>query len=529
MKKEKEKSCNCPNRKKIAIPHSKKFPRALSEYIILGSRIFYFFTVLFLILSIVLLILYIDIGLHMNTVLSNFIFLGISFIFLFLVLSIIKFPSLTFILVVLFIIELPMVSLIIYNSDWFLYAYWNFYNFCKIYTNADILKPIFISMGFINFSLNYIISVRDKSFYNVPLDCVFQEQFPEHGYMFICYTCLILIGLYSCGMLYHIIAFTCLCGALLSSVYTGIIAWLFIFNQTCKQMMVEHYLIVSELSYPYKNQQIEESTSFNRLLLASDYINAYYKANGSIPQTVAGCLWKRLPSIQEQFPITTPLEYDVVICAQMISYVAITWQHILHELPSEQQSELICLVLQTSLQNNSAFLKKCKHFLNEKGTKSGIDTNTHFCAALPLCGLISHLRGKRTASIEERERYWADCKVCLQIIYQIQLMYSHNVSQSDCKANLDTIPKILFLLLETTLLIEISALEEEELAGSKDFWEYLEKMEHSFQQSIENCEQFSDWGFSIVWSYKINWFSSHENMLSAYLTYRRLFVLTCQR
>ena len=72
------------------------------------------------------------------------------------------------------------------------------------------------------------------------------------------------------------------------------------------------------------------------------------------------------------------------------------------------------------------------------------------------------------------------------------------------------------------LLTEISALEEADIEGSEEFWDFLKEVERSFGQTFASCAQFSEWGLGIVCSYKIDWFRSHQGMLSAYLTYQRL-------
>ena len=234
-------------------------------------------------------------------------------------------------------------------------------------------------MGFINFSLSYVISARDKRFYRVPLGDVLQEQFPEHGHVFVCYTFLILIGLYSCGMSFHNIAFACLCGAIFSLAYTGFMALLFTFGQTSKQKMVEYYLVGSRVPQSGEIQQIEECTAVGRLLSASDYINVYYKTNGVIPQTVAGRLWERLFDVQEQIAAAEtenrpenkngPAEQldDIVTFTQLVACAALAWQHILWKLPPDQQSELICLTLQAYLKDSGAeLLEDWEKFLDGK-------------------------------------------------------------------------------------------------------------------------------------------------------------------
>jgi len=175
-----------------------------------------------------------------------------------------------------------------------------------------------------------------------------------------------------------------------------------------KQKMVEYYLVGSGIPRPWENQQIEEHTSISRLLSASDYISAYYKANGFVPQVVADHLWERLFDFQEQLAseaktegptksgnnptksVDDPMKRPdkIAIYTQLVTFAASAWRHILGELPAEQQSELICLVLHSYFRDGGVkFLDDCREFLS-RGGKSCKDMSTPRRSAVPLCGLM---------------------------------------------------------------------------------------------------------------------------------------------
>lgn len=528
------------------------------QYIIKIHHALYLLILFFWAASIIRLVLHMVFRLH--TIEANYLFLGIVMILAAILLAS-KHLNLGLLLAALgFVwgIFCTLSQRLQWNLDLFHVGYQYIRDICKDYAKPSVLVQIFLSMGFINFSLSYVASVRDKPFYGVSLGNVLQEQFPEHGQIFVFYTCLILIGLYSCGMDYHVVAFACLCGAILSLIYTGFIAMWFTFSQLSKQTMVEYYLIFSPVSPPREGQKIEEYASFNRLLAASDYINAYYKANASIPQAVSANLWRRLfdclpylpalpsPSKAKEEPIQREtadraaadhsedarvlhpgckLE-NIVIYTQLVICAAAAWRRILQKMPPEQQSELICYVLQTSLHSKSDFLRSCEAFLSADDDHLRENMRVPLSDALPLCGLISYLRGKNSLSVDDPEQYWNGFEKCLQSIYQIQLIYSRTAVQMGCTYAPDTIPQMLFLLLEATLLIEASSLEKYYHAPSPDsrgFWTRLRRRERGFQLSARDCSWFSDWGLGIVCSYKVDWFRSHEGMLSAYLIYQQLF------
>lgn len=412
-----------------------------------------------------------------------------------------------------------------------LIVYRSICGWCNLYAKSTVLTQIFLSMGLINFSFSYVISTRDNQFYEVPLGPVLQEQFPELGYVFVFYTCLILIGLYSCGMNYHIIALACLCGAVLAFIYTCLMAVLFTFSHRAKQDMVEYYLYCPAPAHRVKDRNTASGAAFSRILTASDYINACYKANGIIPQSVAQSLWDRLFDRRRQpdtdvssdgagkdaecgEPDTGRASYT-----QLVTCVATVWQHILRDLPDEQQSALISLVLQASLQKETALLKNCGAFL------CALEKNAapEFCRrdALPLYGLVSYLRGRETLPVGDANRYWEGCRKCLRIIFQIDLFYPRTAEQLGYEAE-GIIPRILFLILENALLIELSSLPGKDFQTDQGFFDQLSEMERSFRFKTKNCLGFSEWGFRIVCSYRIDWFRSHQGMLSAYLTYQRL-------
>lgn len=517
--------------------------------IILGNRALYFFTLFFLLLSVARLVLHI--GLQSKDVSLNCLF---WVVILTAAVILVGFRWL------LLSVVLILLAGVLRVSNYFplvQQAYQAVRGMCSQYMESKILGNIFISMGFINFSLSYVISARDKQFYRVSLGDVLQEEFPEHGRVFVCYTCLILVGLYSSGMEFHIVAFVCFCGTISSLIYTSLMALWFTFGQASKQKMVEYYLVKSKATRSQKRQKTEEYTAVSRLLSASDYIGAYYKATGFVPQVVAANLWDWLRDFQEQLASASEDQLcdcwnqlrgfwdwlvsvikrekhpsdidnpegrldDIVTYTQLITCAASAWQHILRDLSPEQQSELICMVLQAYLEDgNTSFRKYYKKFLS--GEKPCRDMSTPLRSAVPLCGLISYLRNKDT--VEDPARYWQDCEACLQTVYRIWLIYSRNAAQSGREIDPDTVPGMLFLLLETTLLTEISALEEADIEGSEEFWDFLKEVERSFGQTFASCAQFSEWGLGIVCSYKIDWFRSHQGMLSAYLTYQRLFGL----
>ena len=497
--------------------------------IIAVAKVLYRFTLFLLLLSIFRLILHIVF--RISTAPPKLLYWGIAAIWC-LVFGLSKRGKARVAAVLLSVMIFFLVYLISrQDADLLLIAYRSMCGWCNLYAKSTVLTQIFLSMGLINFSFSYVISTRDKQFCEVPLGPVIQEQFTEHGYMFVFYTCLILIGLYSCGMNFHIIALVCLCGAVLALIYTCLMAVLFTFSHQSKQDMVEYYLYCPASAHQAKDRNTASGTMFNRILTASDYINACYKANGIIPQSVAHNLWDRLFD-REQRPNTDVSsdsagkntergepDTDGVIYTQLVTCVATAWQHILRGLPDEQQSELISLVLQASLRKETHLLKNCGAFLCALEEDTAPEFRWH--DALPLYGLVSYLRGRETLPVGDTDRYWDGCRKCLRIIFQIDMFYPYTAEQLGYEAE-GIIPRILFLILENTLLIELSSLPGKDFRTDHGFFDQLSEMERSFRFKTKNCLGFSEWGFRIVCSYRIDWFRSHQGMLSAYLTYQRL-------
>ena len=425
--------------------------------------------------------------------------------------------------------------LVTYESFWPLYE--RFSAWCLKYANDQALSSIFMSMGVINFSFSYVVSAREKRFYGVLLGNVIQEQFPTYGFVFVIYTCLALMGLYSSNMNYAVVAFLCLCGALLAFGSTCIMAVLFTFRHRLKQDMVEYYLYGNPQQLLFNGRSIPTDTSPNRMLAAADYIRAYYVENGIIPSIIAKNLWGQLFAHETQSfspdssAVVKPDDSvpdggeinDISSYIQLVACAASSWRHMLQGLSSEQQSELVCLVLQDSLDKNDELINECKQFLDEHDNRSTPNISPY--RALPLCGLVSYLRSKCTIVLDSPVKYWKDCLECLRIFYRVYLLYPGIALRTKNTQTLTTIPQFMFLLLETTMLVEMSALEQEKFVDDTDFWNQLLEVEHALRIRYRDCSWFSEWGLSIVCSYKIDWFQSHQGMLEAYLTYQRLFDL----
>lgn len=401
-------------------------------------------------------------------------------------------------------------------------------NWCYSYAKSKNLSNIFMAMGIINFSFGYVISARDKHFFGVPLGNVIQEQFPTHGYMLVLYTCLTLMGLYSCGMDYNIVALVCLLGALLAFVSTSIMAILFTFSHRLKQYMVEYYLCCSPYTLLLGRKAVDPDIKLNRTLAAADYIKTYYQANGTVPQVVF-YLWYRIYEDLEEPALAGLTDCcgaqastdDDLMYTQSITYAAVAWHHMLGGLSPEQQGELACFVLRASLSKEDQLLAQCRQFLY---SSSGSAPEISRRSSIPLCGFVAYLRNMDTLSLPSENHYWTSCSRCLNTVYQIYLLYP-SVAPLESPAHSDTIPRFLFLLLETVLLIEMSALEQDAFKNDADFWRQLTELENVLQITFRDCSWFSEWGLDIVCSYKIDWFRSHQGMLEAYLTYQRLFTL----
>lgn len=405
-------------------------------------------------------------------------------------------------------------------------AYRALSDWCYSYAKSENLKNIFMAMGIINFSFGYVISVRDKHFLGVPLGNVIQEQFPTHGYTFVLYTCLTLIGLYSCGMDFNIVALVCLLGALLAFVSTSIMAVLFTFSHQLKQYMVEYYLCCSPYVLLVGRRTVEQDIKLNRTLAAADYIKTYYQTNGTVPQ-VAFNLWYRIYEDLKDAPVVDTVGSrgsrthtgDNFLYTQSIAYAAAAWRHMLGGLSPEQQGELVCFVLRASLSREDTLLEQCRQFLH-----GGSAPEMSRRSSVPLCGFVAYLRSTDTLSLPSEDQYWSSCRRSLNAVYRIYLLYP-GVTPKDSPAHTDAIPRFLFLLLETVLLIEMSALERDSFKNGTDFWRQLTELENVLQVTFMDCSWFSEWGLDIVCSYKVDWFRSHQGMLEAYLTYQRLFDL----
>ena len=144
-------------------------------------------------------------------------------------------------------------------------------------------------------------------------------------------------------MNYAVVAFLCLCGALLAFGSTCIMAVLFTFSHRLKQDMVEYYLYGNPQQLLFNGRSIPTDTSPNRMLAAADYIRAYYVENGIIPSIIAKNLWGQLFAHETQSfspdssAVVKPDDSvpdgceinDISSYIQLVACAASSWRHML--------------------------------------------------------------------------------------------------------------------------------------------------------------------------------------------------------
>ena len=143
---------------------------------------------------------------------------------------------------------------------------------------SDALASVFTVCGLINFSLPYIIGIRNTTAYSIPLSRVMSTLFPRIGYYYVVYALLVITGLYCSRMGYLMSGLVCLTGVAFSFASTGIAALIYVFNQN---------LYAAETIEMYLAQDREKTDVTElreRLLLSGDYMHAYFLAHHALPE-----------------------------------------------------------------------------------------------------------------------------------------------------------------------------------------------------------------------------------------------------
>lgn len=144
----------------------------------------------------------------------------------------------------------------------------------------DAMVSVFTMFGLVNFSLPYIINIRNTSLYGIHLSRVISAQFPWGGHAYIVYALLVVMGLYCGRMGYLLTGAVCLTGVVFSYISTGMLAAIFVFRQeTLAVEVIERYLTRTP-------RHEDETGRRKRLLESGDYIRAYFETNHTLPERV---------------------------------------------------------------------------------------------------------------------------------------------------------------------------------------------------------------------------------------------------
>lgn len=409
-------------------------------------------------------------------------------------------------------------------------AYQGISRWCHDYWGLDALAEIFVSMGIINFSFSYIISAQDKQVYGIWLGNVLQEQFPRQGHIFVLYSALILIGLYAAKSDYGLVALVCLLGAISAFIATSVMVFLFSFNRSWQQKMVEQYL----RSPPQSSKSWGGGASepaFSQMLDRSNYIQAYFSANGMVPMAVTSCLWNWLKDSKAQRDAADALGQNSDEPSDYvgsISHISAAWRNILRGVPPEQAAELACCVIQFSLSQEEEGLKAAGDALVTGEGK--IDCPE---VMVPLCGLIAYLRGDdvEKAYLTDDHRFFSEWRLIFHTIYQISL-FRGRLELGQSGLTLRVASRLLFSVTETVYLIERLAFEKLDPStfGDADaLWSEIQSMQDALQVGLATSALFAEWGLNTVCSYKSDWFQMRRSMLEAYASYQQLFSIIISR
>ena len=413
---------------------------------------------------------------------------------------------------------------------------------CTIYAKGDVLRPIFVAMGLIHGSFSQIVTVRGKRLYGVHLQNAMQEVFPFLGWSYVSYALLILMGVYASGMGYSLTALICLAGTLLGFIAPWIVTAYLTFGRHRQQAVVEYYLCCHK--YPKQNGELARDSTLAHILTSALYINEYYKSTRAVPVNVALRSWQGFtvmmtgPNLLPADSKSGSKKLDVTLgrirgTAQIIIGARTFWQYALQDVPERERGPLVRHILTTAVEDYSVLPEGADQFFSSQRRHEMIPEN-YAQMLLPWSGFISYLREEKDEYPTSHD-YWDSWIQCFQHLYLISsappsARLSYGTEDVSNIEKCDFSVRMLFLLMLTVLLGELSALEPHELdalednpAGkSKELWIMIERLARVLHASVSWVPRFFPWGLSIIFSYSADWFGSTEGILSLYNTYQWL-------
>ena len=384
--------------------------------------------------------------------------------------------------------------------------------------SQDTLIATFTICGLVNFSLPYVINVRNTSLYGINLSQVISSQFGWNGYAYISYGILEIMGLYCATMNYLVSGTVCFVGVVLSFISTGFLAVVFVIRQDVLAVpMIERYLTIAA-------KRENETSKRNRLLQSGDYIQAFFEKNHAIPTEVVLGLLEAfekageycLPKTKEGYYLYT---YSRVRNNTQNTDASYTKRDVYKDvwngdgvegqagklLDAVLMARAVCDRIFNGLEkfNQTILLRQLLHVLctdlqqeslsqGDVPNLSTITSRDRKRSALFLCGLEAWRRQSLQTAHDRNSRLncWEDLNDQILSADVYSVMDRHDQFCGDFRYALC----LLIILSATTALAEAVSLNQELVEGTAVFWGQELELLRRYNIDIKDIADFFSWG-----------------------------------
>lgn len=381
----------------------------------------------------------------------------------------------------------------------------------------DAMVRIFTICGLVNFSLPYVISVRNTSLYGIRLSKVIASRFWWNGCAYVLYGILEIMGLYCASMDYLVSGAACFLGVIFSFISTGLLAVAFVIRQeTLTVELIEQYLTIA----PRRENKNRER---NRLLQAGDYIQAYFSKNHAIPKVVVLGLLETLERAEECGLPERVEDYFLYIYSPVRSTAHNREARDVREdvrsgggcdrsgelLDAVLMARAVCGRIFNGMEkfDQAELLRQLLHALStdvqrENSSQrdvpdlSRVTSRDRKRSALFLCGLEAWRRQSLQTAHDSDARL--NCWEALNNQILASDVYSVMDQHDQVCGNFRYMLCLLIILSGATALAEAVSLNQEIVEGTKEFWRQELKLLRRYDIILNDITDFFSWGQVIL-------------------------------
>lgn len=393
---------------------------------------------------------------------------------------------------------------------------------------SDAISSVFTILGLVNFTYPYIVSTRNTRLYGIRLSRVMYSEMWWHGYAYIVYAVLIILGLYYGKSKYLFGAYVCLAGVFFAFISTGIVAIIFVFRQRNAIYLVEQYLTTSTPIKKARNkclnkknkdgkrkattrsvkEQKAKKEQNERILQIGEYVHEYYSATQTVPtEVVKGLLRfvKNMPFLSPEINEQTKNKLNYILYSYSAEKTSATKKNTVEKaVETIYFVRSICERMFSSFDRSTqAVLLRRMLFALAEGFPAELDEQPCLPSEVPkeigimLCGIAAYLRTiiESTSDTEKWLNSWD--KLFDQLLSASVYSPADNPS-GDLGDRFRIVLQLLVLLIEASALVNLTATKLSKSVYEGQFIKLLIDISGRFDIGLSSVETFFSWGQAIV-------------------------------